>query len=75
MRRPRRRQAPADPGFLLRRLAPFLAQRFSQVHLVDLRYYRLPLAQYVADNDIDEICVVYSAQNFLTDRDLVMLTQ
>ena len=56
-------------------LAPFLAQRFSQVHLVDLRYYRMPLAQYVAENDIDAVCVVYSAQNFLTDRDLVMLTQ
>ena len=56
-------------------LAPFLAQRFSEVHLLDLRYYRAPVAQYAAENSIDAICVLYSIQNFITDRNLVLLTQ
>lgn len=56
-------------------LAPFLAQHFSEVHLLDLRYYRAPAAQYAAENGIDEICVLYSVQNFISDRNLVLLTQ
>ena len=56
-------------------LAPFLAQRFSEVHLLDLRYYRASAAQYAEENGIDDICVLYSAQNFITDRNLVRLPQ
>jgi hypothetical protein len=56
-------------------MAPFLAQRFSEVHLVDLRYYRFPVSAYAAENGIDEIAVVYSAQNFISDVNLVLLTQ
>ena len=56
-------------------LAPFLAQRFSEVHLLDLRYYRASAAQYAEENGIDAICVLYSVQNFISDRNLVLLTQ
>ena len=56
-------------------LAPFLAQRFSEVHLLDLRYYRLPAAQYAAENGIGDIVVLYSIPNFLTDKNLVFLGQ
>lgn len=56
-------------------LAPFLAQRFSEVHLMDLRYYRASAAQYAAENGIDQIVVLYSVQNFIFDRNLVLLTQ
>ena len=56
-------------------LAPFLAQSFSEVHLLDLRYYRAPVSQYAAENGIDEIVVLYSVPNFITDRNLVLLTQ
>jgi hypothetical protein len=56
-------------------LAPFLAQNFSEVHLLDLRYYRASAAQYAADHDIDNILVLYSVQNFITDNNLVLLTQ
>ena len=56
-------------------LAPFLAQSFSEVHLLDLRYYRASAAQYAEENGIDVICVLYSVQNFISDRNLVLLTQ
>ena len=56
-------------------LAPFLAQSFSEVHLLDLRYYRSPAARYAEENGIDAFCVLYSAQNFISDRNLVLLTQ
>ena len=56
-------------------LAPFLSQRFSEVHLLDLRYYRLPAAQYAAENGIADIVVLYSIPNFITDKNLVFLIQ
>ena len=56
-------------------LAPFLAQSFAEVHLLDPRYYRMPPAQFAAENGIDAICVVYSIPNFITDRNLVFLAQ
>ena len=56
-------------------LAPFLAQSFSEVHLLDLRYDRASAAQYAEESGIDVICVLYSVQNFISDRNLVLLTQ
>ena len=56
-------------------LAPFLARSFSEVHLLDLRYYRASTALYAEENGIDAICVLYSVQNFISDRNLVLLTQ
>ena len=56
-------------------LAPFLSQRFSEVHLLDLRYYRLPAARYAAENGIADIVVLYSIPNFITDKNLVFLAQ
>lgn len=56
-------------------LAPFLALRFEEVHLLDVRYYRSPAAQYAAENGIDAVAVVQSVPNFITDRNLVLLSQ
>ena len=56
-------------------LAPFLAQRFGEVHLLDLRFYRAYAAQYSEEHGIDRIAVLYSAQNFISDRNLVLLAQ
>ena len=56
-------------------LAPFLSQRFSEVHLIDLRYYRMSTAAYAEEHDIEDIVVLYSVPNFITDRNLVLLTQ
>ena len=54
-------------------LAPFLAQRFSEVHLVDLRYYHTSVADYMAEQGIDTAVVLYSVSNFITDRNLIYL--
>ncbi len=54
-------------------LAPFLAQRFSEVHLMDFRQYRSSLKQYAEENEVDNIVVLFSIPNFITDRNLVFL--
>lgn len=54
-------------------LTPFLTAHFSEIHLIDLRYYKLSIADYVAQNDIDAAVVLYSVPNFVSDRNLVWL--
>jgi len=56
-------------------LAPFLAQRFEEVHLLDLRYFRLPASMYAAQNGIENIAVLYSIPNFISDNNLFLLGQ
>lgn len=56
-------------------LAPFLSQEFSEIHLLDLRYYRTSVAQYAEENGIDRIFVCYSVENFVKDQDAVFLAQ
>ena len=54
-------------------LAPFLALDYQEIHLFDLRYNNMRLKQYVEDNGIDQVLVLYSASNFSTDANLFML--
>ncbi len=56
-------------------LAPFLAQQYSEIHLVDLRYYRTPVAAYAEMMDADAIFVCYSVDNFQKDADVIFLGQ
>lgn len=54
-------------------LAPFLAHRFEEVHLIDLRQNRMPVSSYAAEHGIEDILVIYSVQNFISERNLVVL--
>ena len=53
-------------------MSPFLFAHYSELHLIDLRYYRLSLADYIRDHDIDQVLVIYAAANFSTDRNAGM---
>ena len=56
-------------------LAPFLTERFSEIHLFDPRYNLTSVKDYVAQNDIDQVVVLYSFQNFTTDQNLFVLSR
>ena len=45
-------------------LAPFLTERFGEVHLFDLRYNRLSVLEYVREQGIDTVLVLYSFETF-----------
>ena len=53
---------------------PFLTACFSEIHMVDLRYYREGLVDYIARNGIDCVVISYSLRNFITDANLHFLT-
>jgi len=54
-------------------LVPFLTPHFSEIHLIDLRYYKQSTAQYIKDNGIDRAVILYSVPNFVSDSNLVWL--
>ena len=54
-------------------VAPFLAQHFSEVHLLDLRMYRSSVGKYANENGIDDVLVMYSVPNFITDGNMIFM--
>lgn len=54
-------------------LAPFLADNYSKVILVDMRYYRLPVSKLVESEKVDQIVVLYGLDNLATDTSIVWL--
>ncbi len=54
-------------------LTPFLLEDFSEIHVLDLRYYRQSLQSYIEDNGVDAVLVCYSVANFSTDANLFLL--
>jgi len=51
-------------------MAQFLVQNFEEVHLIDPRYYRAPISEYIEKNDIDDVLFLYSISNLSTDLGL-----
>lgn len=54
-------------------MAPFLTENFSEIHLLDLRFYNFPVSMYVETNEIDNVVVLYSLFNFVSDSNLFKL--
>lgn len=49
---------------------PFLLGHFSEIHLLDLRYYKSNVLDYIAENGIDEVLISYSIPNFAVDTNV-----
>ena len=56
-------------------LAPFLTERFSEVHLFDLRYNRLSPLEYIREHDIDTVLVLYGIETYFSDENQFLLTR
>lgn len=52
-------------------LAPFLAENYHKVVLVDMRYYKLSVSDFAQKEQADQVVVLYGIDNFATDTDLV----
>ena len=52
---------------------PFLTGAFSEIHMIDLRYYKMDIAGYVRENGIDQVVVSYSLKNFSEDKNVYFL--
>lgn len=54
-------------------LAPFLAENYSKVVLVDLRYYKESVSDLVTAYKPEQVVVLYGIDNLATDTDIVWL--
>ena len=54
---------------------PFLCGAFSEIHALDLRYYRDSLSAYIEDNGIDCVVISYSLRSFISDTNLFFLNR
>lgn len=53
-------------------LVPFLAENYSEIVMVDLRYYRRALTDLISENEIDQVLFMYSMDNFAESTDIVL---
>ncbi|MBR6772730.1 MAG: hypothetical protein IKM29_04995 [Clostridia bacterium] len=54
---------------------PYLCAHFSEIHVVDLRYYKESISAYIEANGIDVAVVSYSVANFSEDTNIYFLTK
>lgn len=55
-------------------IAPFLAENYHTVTLVDPRYYKNSVSKLIKEGKYDEVLVLYGIDNFATDTDLAWLS-
>nr|WP_316614173.1 DHHW family protein [uncultured Ruminococcus sp.] len=51
-------------------MVPYLADHYSEIIMVDLRYYSEPVTKLIEKEGIDRVLVVYSIDNLATDTNL-----
>ena len=56
-------------------LVPFLLQDYAEIHLLDLRYYRESVLEYIQTQKIDNVLLLYSTDNFFSDNNLALITR
>lgn len=56
-------------------LLPFLLRHFSQIDMIDLRYYHGSLSELVEKYKPEELLVLYEMSNFATDKNLKKMIQ
>ena len=54
-------------------LAPFLAENYSKVVLVDLRYYKQSVSDLIKKEKPEQVVALYGIDNLATDTDIVWL--
>jgi hypothetical protein len=52
---------------------PFFFAHYGEIHVLDLRYYRQSVQDYVRENRIDRILVNYSLSTFVSDPSVYLM--
>ncbi|XRD23355.1 DHHW family protein [Lysinibacillus fusiformis] len=56
-------------------LLPFLLSHYSEIHVMDLRYYNEDVALYLQNNNIHEMLLLYNAITFFEDPSITNLSK
>lgn len=71
-------EAPSSSLLLIRdsysdSLAPFFTQDYSDIYLIDLRYYHNSIENFLSEHEINQVLILYSVSNFCDDNNLGLL--
>ena len=53
-------------------LVPFLAENYSEIVTLDLRYYKKPISQLLSAESFNQILFVYGMENLAESRDIII---
>lgn len=56
-------------------LLPFLIDEYSNISVIDLRYYNESLNDYIKEHKFDQILIIYGIRTFTEDNNLYKLNQ
>ncbi|WP_438349672.1 DHHW family protein [Paenibacillus sp. FA6] len=52
---------------------PFLALHVPEIHVIDLRYYNGNISDYMTENGIDEVLMLFNTSTFVDNREVLKL--
>lgn len=55
-------------------MLPYLIPYFDEIHLIDLRYYREDMVEYIKDHEFTHVLFLYNYETFSTDRSISQIT-
>ena len=47
---------------------PFAVNHYEETHMIDFRYFNMNISQYIEENDITDVLVLYNVINFAKDK-------
>ena len=56
-------------------LVPFMTNQFASLHLIDPRYYKESVLDYIDSNDITDVLVLYNVSWFAADTDFAAMIE
>lgn len=56
-------------------MVPFLVNHYSEIYMIDLRYYNGDIFEYLYNHNIKDILVLYNQNTFMTDTNLGKITE
>ena len=56
-------------------LAPFLLAHYSEIRMLDLRYFLGSVTEYATEHQADAILVIYSVENFCKENSVVAMAE
>ena len=54
-------------------LAPFLAEQYQEIYMIDLRYYKNSLTELAEQEGIDQVLFLYGLDNMVNDTNFVWI--
>lgn len=52
---------------------PFLTNEYDHIYMIDLRYYKGDMGEYLLSNNITDVMVLYNISNFVSDKNVSKL--